>query len=611
MCGIVGYIGDKQAQNILVDGLKRLEYRGYDSSGVAVLDNNQIEIAKKKGKIKDLEGVLVNNEINGTIGIGHTRWATHGEPSDRNAHPHFSMDEKIAIVHNGIIENYNELREELKSEGYKFNSDTDTEVIVHLVEKYYDGDLLKAVNRATKDLVGSYSIGAISSDEPDRLIAARYSSPLVIGIGEGENFIASDIPAVLEHTKNYYILEDHELAEITKNDIKIYNQDLEPVEREITHVTWDAKDAQKDGYPFFMLKEINEQPRALQDAIRGRIKENGDIKLDDVVITKEDLDKIDHIQIVACGTAYNAGLIGKKYIEKYARIPIEIETASEYRYKNPIVTENTLLIVLSQSGETADTLAAIDIAKKNGARVLAITNVIGSSIARQSNDVIYTNAGPEIAVASTKAYVTQVACMMLVALHLGRLKGLVSDEKLKKLTTELKQASDHIQKALDDSEELEEYVTANKDHEDLYLIGRGHDYNTAIEGSLKIKEISYVHSESFSAGELKHGPIALIEDGTIVLAVATQEDVLEKVMSNIEEVRTRGGKVFLVTQEKFKDRIADLDKMDKVFFLPDMDDDIAPLASVVYLQLFAYFLAVANGRNVDQPRNLAKAVTVE
>ncbi len=609
MCGIVGYVGDRQAQDILVNGLEKLEYRGYDSAGLAVFDEGKIDYQKKKGRIQQLKEVLDEKPLAGSVGIGHTRWATHGEPSDVNAHPHVSSDEKIAVVHNGIIENYMELKDKLIKEGYEFQSDTDTEVVAHLLDSYYDGDIFEAAKKTAKDLKGSYSLGIMSSDDPDKLIAIRKNSPLIIGMGENENFIASDVPAILEHTRNIYYLDNDEIAVLTKDSVDFYDEDGNSIEKKETVITWDPEDAEKGGYPYFMLKEINEQPKAIEDTLIGRITEDG-IKLDDVIITKEDLDKIDHVHIVACGTAYNAGLLGKAFIEKYARIPIEIETASEYRYKDPIITENTLLIVLSQSGETADTLAAIDIAKKAGARVLAITNVVGSSVAREADDILYTNAGPEIAVASTKAYVTQVACMLLIALHLAKLKGLLSEEDQKRIAESLLNSPKQIEEALEASEEIEEFAYENKDLHDVYLIGRGLDYDSCIEGSLKIKEISYVHSESFSAGELKHGPIALVEDGTVLLVVATQDKTFDKLLSNILEVRSRGAKVLAIAQEKHRDALEKAG-VEKVFCITDLEDDIAPIPAVVYLQLFAYYLAVARGCDVDKPKNLAKSVTVE
>lgn len=610
MCGIVGYIGDKQAQFILTDGLSKLEYRGYDSAGIAVVneETGNIEIAKKQGRLKNLQDKLEEHPLKGSVGIGHTRWATHGEPSDLNAHPHVSSDGKIAVVHNGIIENYIPLKERLIAEGHRFVSDTDTEVIAHLVSSYYEGDILEAVKKAVRELEGSYSIAVLAQDEAEKLIAVRKNSPLIIGKGEGENFIASDIPAILKHTRDIFLLDNDEIAEITKDSIKIYDEDGKEVGKQIFHVNWDPGDAEKGGYDHFMLKEIHEQPRAIQDTLTGRITADGEIKLDDVKLDKETLDNFDHIQIVACGTAYHAGLLGKQYIEKYARIPVEMDAASEYRYKNPIISDRTLLIVLSQSGETADTLAAIDIAKKNGARVLAITNVVGSSIAREADDILYTNAGPEIAVASTKAYVTQVACMLLIALYMGKLKGTVTDEEIAETLAALKNSSELVETALESADQIKEFAYEHFNKDDMYLIGRGNDYVTVMEGSLKIKEISYVHSEAFPAGELKHGPIALIDKGTVVLAVMTQEETFEKILSNIKEVKARGAHVLAVAPE---DHPEILTEVDQAFLIPKTNESVAAIPAAVYLQLFAYYLAVARGCDVDKPKNLAKSVTVE
>lgn len=609
MCGIVGYIGSKQAQGILTEGLSKLEYRGYDSAGIAVADDcGTIHVKKKQGRLKNLEDVLEKTPLEGTVGIGHTRWATHGEPSDLNAHPHMSSDGKIAVVHNGIIENYIMLKERLTEQGHRFVSDTDTEVIAHLISENYDGDLLKAVQKSTDELQGSYSIGVLSQEEPDKLIAVRKNSPLIVGLGDKENYIASDIPAILKHTRKIYLLDNDETAVLTRDKITVYDEDGEEVGKQVLNVDWDPGDAEKGGYDHFMLKEIYEQPKAIRDTLTGRVLEDGSIRLDDVQLTAEDLDAIDHIQIVACGTAYHAGLVGKGYIEKFARIPVEIEAASEYRYKNPIITDKTLLIVLSQSGETADTLAAIDIAKKNGARVLAITNVVGSSVAREADDILYTNAGPEIAVASTKAYVTQVACMLLVALYMGRLNGNTSADEEAEVLQALKMTPELIEKALEAPPRIKEFAYDHFSAEDMYLIGRGLDYTTCMEGSLKVKEVSYVHSEAFAAGELKHGPIALIDNGTVVLAVATQENTFEKLLSNIKEVKARGAHVLAIAQENHPELATEVDQ---AFFIPEMHDVTSPIPAVVYLQLFAYYLAVARGCDVDKPKNLAKSVTVE
>ncbi|WP_329885951.1 glutamine--fructose-6-phosphate transaminase (isomerizing) [Pseudoramibacter faecis] len=608
MCGIVGYIGDKQAQSILTSGLAKLEYRGYDSAGVAVLnDDHQIQVEKKKGRLSNLEAVLKDHPLRGTAGIGHTRWATHGEPSDANAHPHLANDGKIAVVHNGIIENYIELKEKLIAAGHRFVSDTDTEVIAHLLGLLYDGNLVDAVVKAVKEMKGSYSLGIMCADEPDKIIAVRKNSPLIVGLGEGENFIASDIPAILDKTRDVYLLDDDEIAVLTKDDIRVVDRYGETVGKQIFKVTWEPGDAEKGGYAHFMLKEINEQPKAIRDCLTGRLLMDH-IQLDDVMITKEDLENIDHIQIVACGTAYHAGLIGKYYIEKYARIPVEAETGSEYRYKHPIVTDRTMLIVLSQSGETADTLAAIRLAKTAGARVVAVTNVVGSSVAREASDVLYTNAGPEIAVASTKAYVTQIACMLMFALHISRLTGTLSDEKYAALAKAFSDAPARIEQTLKQPDRLKELALQHFKVHDAYFIGRGIDAITCMEGSLKMKEVSYIHSDAYQAGELKHGPIALIEPGTLIIALCTQDDVFEKTLSNIKEVKSRGAYVLAIAQAHHQELASEVDE---AFFIPDEQEDIAAMNAVVYLQLFAYYLAVARGCDVDKPKNLAKSVTVE
>lgn len=607
MCGIVGYVGTKQAQNVLIDGLSKLEYRGYDSAGIAVIDGNQINVRKKKGRLANLQKILDKENLSGCVGIGHTRWATHGEPSDINAHPHCSIDKKIAVVHNGIIENYIELKESLIEQGHMFKSDTDTEVVAHLIRSLYEGDIVKAVLQALKKLKGSYSLGILCADEPNKIIAARKNSPLIIGIGDNENYIASDIPAVLAHTRDFYLLDNDEIAILTKDHIQVLDRYGEEVGKQIFKVDWDPGDAEKGGYDHFMQKEINEQPKAIRDTLTGRCFADK-ITLDKIKLTKEDLDQINRIQIVACGTAYHAALVGKYYIEKHARISVETDTASEYRYRNPIIDNQTMLIVISQSGETADTLAAIRLAKDKGARVVAITNVVGSSIARESDDVLYTNAGPEIAVASTKAYVTQIACMLLFALHLGQLTGHINKTTLSKIAQELIKTPELVEKVLKQQPKLKSLALDHFKIDDAYFIGRGLDYYTCMEGSLKMKEVSYIHSEAYSAGELKHGAIALIEEGTIVVAVCTQDKVFEKMLSNIKEVKARGAHVIAICQEHHPEIKSEVDE---VFFIPDINDDIAPINSVVYLQVFAYYLAVARGCDVDKPKNLAKSVTVE
>ncbi|MGL4607395.1 MAG: glutamine--fructose-6-phosphate transaminase (isomerizing) [Eubacteriaceae bacterium] len=607
MCGIVGYIGDKQAQDILIDGLSKLEYRGYDSAGIAIIDNDEIQVRKKKGRLKNLCDLLETSPLHGTIGIGHTRWATHGVPSDLNSHPHCSLNNRVAVVHNGIIENYMELKEELIGLGHLFASDTDTEVVAHLLNHLYTGNIVETLQLATKKMKGSYALGIICKDEPDKIVAVRKDSPLIVGLGCNENFIASDIPAILKYTRDVYLLDNGEIAILYKDNVEILDSYGAPAGKQVFRVDWDPGDAEKGGFDHFMMKEMTEQPKAMVDTLTGRCFEK-EIKLDNINLDKNTLENIDRIQIVACGTAYHAGMVGKFYFEKFARIAVEIEAASEYRYKDPIVNEKTLLIVISQSGETADTLAAIRLAKEKNARVLAITNVVGSSIARESDDVLYTNAGPEIAVASTKAYVTQVGCMLMLAMHLGQLNGHLDDEGVARISKALLETPHFVEKALKSGEEMQEFALENFKTENLFYIGRGLDFYTCLEGSLKLKEISYIHSEAFAAGELKHGPIALIDEGTIVVSVCTQENVFEKMLSNIKEVKARGAYVIAIVQESHKEIISEVDK---VFVIPEMDDDITPIPTVVYLQLFAYYFAVARGCDVDKPKNLAKSVTVE
>lgn len=609
MCGIVGYIGDKRAGDILVEGLKKLEYRGYDSSGIAVYNKDKINVRKHKGRLDILEESLNNKAIEGNVGIGHTRWATHGEPSDLNSHPHCSEDGLIAIVHNGIIENYIDLKEYLIKKGYRFVSDTDTEVVAHLIRDLYDGDILQAVSEATKRLEGSYALAVMCKDEPEKLIAVRKDSPLIIGVGEKENFIASDIPAVLKYTRNIYLLDDDEISVITKDSIDIFDESGKKVGKQVLKVNWDAAGAEKSGYEHFMLKEIHEQPKALRDTIRGRLDvEKREIKLDDITITKEDLDSINKIYIVACGTAFYAGNVGKNIIEKYARIPVEVDIASEFRYRNPIIDDKTLLIAISQSGETADTLAAMRLAKEKGARVLAVTNVVGSTVSREASDVLYTWAGPEIAVASTKAYTTQIASMYLIGLLFGKLMGTMKDEEFERIANSLLNADKAIENVLKNEEEIKKVAYEHFKVHDVFFLGRGLDYFLSLEGSLKMKEISYIHSEAYQAGELKHGPIALVEEGTLIIAICTQSKVFEKMLSNMKEVKARGAYIVAFAQEKNKTAQKEADK---VIYIDDIEDDLAPIPTVVYLQTLAYYLAVARNCDVDKPRNLAKSVTVE
>ena len=608
MCGIVGYLGKRQATEVLIDGLSKLEYRGYDSAGVAVNTGNELAIRKFKGRLAILAEDLQKNPIDGHLGIGHTRWATHGEPSDVNSHPHFNMDRTIAVVHNGIIENYLELRAELEAEGVKFLSQTDTEVVAHLVDKYYEGNLLDAVYKATERLRGAYALGVICKDNNNELVAVRKDSPLVVGLGEGENFIASDIPAILKYTRNVYFLENGEFVHILGDKVTVLNENKEVVEKEVSEITWDVEAASKGGFDSFMAKEIYEQPKGVEDTLMRRLDENGRIKLDDIKITKEDLDRINKVYIVACGTAYHAGLVGKYAIEKFAKIPVIADIASEFRYSDPFVDENTLIIIVSQSGETADTLAALRDAKAKGARVLSITNVVGSSIARESDDIFYTWAGPEIAVASTKAYTTQLMAFYMIALNLAMTKGSITEEEYFKMIDILKEMPSKVEKVLECDKFVEEIAAEIKDKNDIFYLGRGLDYALAMEGSLKIKEISYMHAEAFAAGELKHGTIALIEEGTPVIAIATQEQLFEKMVSNMQEVKARGAKVIAIVEEYNKE----VEKSaDRVIYIPEVEDMFASITSVVPMQLLSYHVAKMRGCDIDKPRNLAKSVTVE
>ena len=608
MCGIVGYLGKRQATEVLIDGLSKLEYRGYDSAGVAVNTGNELAIRKFKGRLAILAEDLQKDPIDGHLGIGHTRWATHGEPSDVNSHPHFNMDRTIAVVHNGIIENYLELRAELEAEGVKFLSQTDTEIAAHMVSKYYEGNLLDAVYKATSRFRGAYALGVVCADNANELVAVRKDSPLVVGLGEDENMIASDIPAILKYTRNVYFLENGEFVHILGDKVTVLNENKEVVQKEVSEITWDVEAASKGGFDSFMAKEIYEQPKGVEDTLLRRLDENGRIKLDDIKITKEDLDKINKVYIVACGTAYHAGLVGKYAIEKFAKIPVIADIASEFRYSDPFVDENTLIIIVSQSGETADTLAALRDAKAKGARVLSITNVLGSSIARESDDIFYTWAGPEIAVASTKAYTTQLMAFYMIALNLAMTKGTITEEEYFKMIDILKEMPSKVEKVLECDKLVEEIAAEIKDKNDIFYLGRGLDYALAMEGSLKIKEISYMHAEAFAAGELKHGTIALIEEGTPVIAIATQEALFEKMVSNMQEVKARGAKVIAIVEEHNEE----VEKSaDRVIYIPEVEDMFASITSVVPMQLLSYHVAKMRGCDIDKPRNLAKSVTVE
>ena len=608
MCGIVGYVGNKGAKSFLIDGLSKLEYRGYDSAGIAVLDGTSISLAKQKGRLSNLEGALKCKSSEGTIGIGHTRWATHGEPSDRNSHPHKSSKGDIAVVHNGIIENYLELRKWLISEGYEFFSETDTEVVPNLIHYYYEGNLFDAVVKATKKLEGSYALGVVCGDEQDKLIAVRKDSPLIVGLGDGENFIASDIPAVIKYTRDVYLLGDNEFVVMDRNGVSILSANGERIDKNIYKVTWSEDAAEKGGYDSFMLKEIHEQPKAIKDTISSRVSMENGVFFDDFKLSKQDLDNVDRVFIVACGTAYHAGLMGKTLIERMAKIPVEVDIASEFRYRNPLVTEKSLVIIVSQSGETADTLAALRDCNRIGARTLAITNVVGSTISREANDVIYTMAGPEIAVASTKAYTTQVVVMHLLALYFGRIKGILEETKEKEIVRALLILPDRIEKLLEEKENIEDIARLLAKEEDLFFLGRGMDYALALEGSLKLKEISYIHCEAYAGGELKHGTIALIEPGTKVIGLFTQGDLKDKMVSNMVEVKARGANIIGLGYHG-----EELDKsvFDYEIRIPQISDIVAPVLAVVALQLLAYYTAKEKGCDIDKPRNLAKSVTVE
>ncbi|MBW7453730.1 glutamine--fructose-6-phosphate transaminase (isomerizing) [Paenibacillus sepulcri] len=610
MCGIVGYIGKRDSQQILIDGLKKLEYRGYDSAGIAVFTDKGLEVRKSKGRLAALEEKLVGDELRGSVGIGHTRWATHGKPSDENSHPHTDNSFKFSVVHNGIIENYLDLKDELIAKGHHFLSETDTEVISHLVAEEYDGDIVKAVQRAVKRMRGAFALGVLTEFEPDRLVAVRYASPLVIGIGEGENFIGSDIPAILEHTRNVYILDDGEMAILTNNNVELRSIKGEVISKEIFHVDWDLTTAEKAGFDHFMLKEIYEQPKAYRDTMMGRISADGrSVELKEIGMTPEQIRGIRNVHIVACGTAYHAGMVGKSLIESLARIPVEIDVASEYRYRSPIITPETLVIVVSQSGETADTLAALREAKRCGARVLAITNVVGSSVSREANDVIITQAGPEIAVASTKAYTSQLIAFMLYGLFLADTLGTRDKDWIADVLVAMQKLPEQVESILERAQVLKQVAESLAKHDNLFFIGRGIDFAVAQEGSLKLKEISYIHSEAYPAGELKHGTLALIEEGIPVIALITQEDLYEKTLSNIKEVKARGAHVLGLVNEGTEVEVGK--SIDELFAIPRTLPLLSPALSVVPLQLLAYYASLARGNDVDKPRNLAKSVTVE
>lgn len=608
MCGIVGYIGKSDGQKFVLNGLEKLEYRGYDSSGIVTVSDNRLHLTKKKGRLQVLRDELEQHPLRGHLALGHTRWATHGAPSDVNAHPHTDEKSEFAIVHNGIIENYMELKHDLQEKGHHFLSDTDTEVIAHLLAEYDTGNLLDTVYEVKKHLQGAYALGIVSKNEPDTLIAVRKESPLIIGVGKEENFIASDIPAILEHTRDVYFIENGEVVVLTKDNVTIFDENRNLVTREVKHIDWDMSAATKAGYPHFMLKEIHEQPQAIRDTVKHRLQQDGTVSLGDVAWNKELLQDIHKIYIVACGTAYNAGRVGKVALERLTGIPVETDLASEFRYRDPFVNEHTLLILVSQSGETADTLAALREGKRKGARIFSVTNVIGSSIARESDDVFYTWAGPEIAVASTKAYTTQLVAFYLIAMNMALLLGKMERSEYDRLLTEILALSDKIELMLKKESDIKQIADSIKDKNAVFYLGRNMDYNSALEGALKLKEISYIFTEAFAAGELKHGTIALIEEGTPVITIATQTALLDKTFSNMQEVKARGAHLIAFTRES---ATTICNEADVTVTIPECPDLLMPVVSIVPAQLLAYYTSVLKGNDVDKPRNLAKSVTVE
>ena len=609
MCGIVGYVGDRQAAEFLLDGLSKLEYRGYDSAGIAVYDGENIRVEKSVGRLAALRDKIKGNIPVGSLGIGHTRWATHGRPSDVNSHPHTDCHGDFAIVHNGIIENYLSLKEELIAKGHAFKSETDTEVVVHLLEEVYTGDFVAAVRAVLERVEGSYALVFMSRRHPDLLICTKQDNPLIIGLGEGENFIASDIPAIISKTRRTYILADGEVAIVRKDAVEVTNHLGAPVPKKVFEVTWNAEAAEKGGYEHFMLKEIHEQPKAVRDTMSQRITaDKKSITFEELAWDANYLNSFNKIYIVACGTAYHAGLVGKYYIEKLARVLVEVDVASEFRYRDPIVDEHTLLIVVSQSGETSDTLAALKESKRRGAKTLAITNVVGSSIAREADQVVYTWAGPEIAVASTKAYTTQLVLFFMLALYMAEIKKSIAAECTAQLVAQLHEIPAQVSEILSDVDPIKTFAKQYGFNEDVFYIGRGLDYAVSLEGALKLKEISYIHAEAYAAGELKHGTLALIVEGVPVIALATQRNVYEKTLSNIKEVKARDAVVIGIAAEGD----TELEKyVDHVMHVPATDEFIMPILSVIPLQLLAYYAAITRGCDVDKPRNLAKSVTVE
>ncbi|MDO4344009.1 MAG: glutamine--fructose-6-phosphate transaminase (isomerizing) [Eubacteriales bacterium] len=613
MCGIVGYVGKNQAAPILLEGLTNLEYRGYDSAGLAMMHENaegknELEVVKAKGRLQVLREMTDNGKaLAGTCGIGHTRWATHGEPSVGNSHPHFNSSRTIAVVHNGIIENYQPLKERLIRKGYEFQSETDTEVVVQLLDYYYEGNPLDAIIKVMVRVQGSYALGILFQDHPGEIYAVRKSSPLIVGTSEEGNFIASDVPAILKHTRNVIFIEDQEIARISESGMTFYNLDREEIQKEPTVINWDAEAAEKGGYEHFMLKEIYEQPKAVRDTISPRIID-GEIVIEELNMTEEEIRDISRIYIVACGSAYHVGMSGKYVLEGMTRIPVEVDLASEFRYRDPILDQNAMVIIISQSGETADSLAALREAKSRGVRVLGIVNVVGSSIAREVDNVMYTWAGPEISVATTKAYSTQLAAIYLIGMHFGKVRGTISKEELEVMIDELQQLPDKIEHILKDKERIQWFANKFSASKDIFFLGRGLDYATSLEGSLKLKEISYIHSEAYAAGELKHGTISLIEKGILVAAIATQDNLYDKTVSNIVEVKSRGAYIMGLTNYG---NYSMEDTADFTVYVPRTHHYFTTSLAVVPLQLLAYYVSLAKGLDVDKPRNLAKSVTVE
>lgn len=612
MCGIVGYIGTKKASPILINGLLKLEYRGYDSSGISTMENGYISNMKDKGRVKNLYELPGIDDLTGTIGIAHTRWATHGKPCKENSHPHMDNSNTFSVVHNGIIENYLELKQFLLDNGYHFLSETDTEIIPNLIHYYYTKNnenadkFLKAVYSACKDLKGSYAIEVLCKEEPNYMIVARKDSPLVIGVGEQENYVCSDIPAVLSYTKNFYLLNDGDFAKLSKDDVSFYDSNLSPITKELKNIDWDVSSCEKDGYEDFMLKEIYEQPKSVRETIGSRLKNGEKVNFDDIGFTKDDLQKFNKIYLIACGTAMHAGLAVKPMLEKLCHITTIVDIASEFRYREPLIDENTLCIYISQSGETADTIAALKLAKSKGATTIAISNVIGSSITREADYTIYTHAGPEIAVASTKAYTSQITLLTLLTLYFAEVLESVPTDTISNIKEELLLLPEKLTEVLKDSARIKDFAHKVYTEKDIFFLGRGTDYTVAMEASLKLKEISYIHSEAYASGELKHGPIALIENGITVIGILTDPFLVEKSVSNLQEVITRGAKTLIITNQELNK-----ENYDEVIVIPNTNPLISPILSIIPLQLFSYYISKEKGLDVDKPRNLAKSVTVE